>query len=213
MENFAHATGNFDFASPGAAHKKIPLMNIEQHHVTTSGEMPHEVEIEMHSGQKFIYSISAEIKSWLEEWVIAGPFDPVPAADCFLCFGAMPCRTIFARMVDIRQVTVTPENIGRETPIRIGPANANSICTPPPGQPSAVIMLRKSDHAIVFRCLDPADNTIEINEVNLWQPFFFKSGFLHFKEDNGSSRYVPVTSISVMDVDRELVYPRDPWGD
>lgn len=187
-------------------------MNIEDSKVAKATGMPHEVEIEMHSGQKFTYFISAEIKSWLEEWVVAGPFDPVPAADCFLCFGAIPCRTIFARMLDIRQVTVTPQGPCRQAPIPIGPLHGNTAPTASTGQPSAVIMLRKSDNAIIFRCLDPADNTIEINEINLWQPFFFKSGFLHFKEESGASRYVPVTSISVMDVDRELVYPQDPWG-
>lgn len=189
---------------------KNPLMNLKEPQIARPVWPLHDVEIEMHSGRKLAYAISSEIKSWLEEWVGAGPFDPVPAADCFLCFGSFPCRTIFVRMLEIRQVTVRPQ---RARPPGTEPFVKTNGKTPssPSKQPSAVVMLRQGDKSIVFRCLDPADNLIEINEINLWQPFFFKSGFLRFQEKNGASRYIPVTSISVMDLDRELVYPRDPW--
>ena len=186
-------------------------MNIQEPQITRPAWPLHDVEIEMHSGRKLAYSICPEIKSWLEEWVEAGPFDPVPAADCFLCFGAFPCRTIFVRMLEIRQVTVSPRCTPTPGPVPLAKINGNSLAASPSGHPSALVTLGKSDESIVFRCLDPADNLIEINEINLWQPFFFKSGFLRFKEENGAIRYIPVTSISVMDLDRELVYPRDPW--
>lgn len=187
-------------------------MNIKETQIAKSSGMLHKVDIEMHSGRKFTYVISREIKYWLEEWVVAGPFDPVPAADCFLCFGALPERTIFVRTLDIRQVTVGPIRGGTASSLPFYGQAANRT-GPPPRQelPSAVILLRQSNETIVFDCLDPDDNAIEINEINLWQPFFFKSGFMHFRQC-GSSRFIPVTSISVLDLDRELVQPHDPWG-
>lgn len=174
-------------------------MNLKAPKISRQAWPLHDVEIQLHSGRNLNYSISPEIRSWLEEWVEAGPFDPVPAADCFLCFGAFPGRTVFVRMLEIRQVRVLPRREHLSGPL------STSV------QFSAVLTLTRSDESIVLRSLDPAENLIEINEINLWQPFFFKSGFLRFKEDNGASRYIPVTSISVMDLDRELVYPKDPW--
>lgn len=191
--------------------RKPSLMNFKEPQIAGQAWPDHDVVVELHSGRKLTYSISPEIKSWLEEWVEAGPFDPVPAADCFLCFGAFPCRTIFVRMLEIRLVTVKPQCARPPERLTFGKIHGNSPSISTAGHPSAVVTLRKSDESIVFRCLDPSENLIEINEINLWQPFFFKAGFLRFKEENGASRYIPVTSISVMDLDRELVYPKDPW--
>jgi len=185
-------------------------MNFKEHHIAWQAGPLHVVEIELHSGRSLNYSISPEIKSWLEEWVEAGPFDPVPAADCFLCFGAFPCRTVFVRMIEIRLVTVRPRYEYLPGPAPLAKINENAALSTS-GKSSAVVTLTRSDDSIIFSSLDPSENLLEINEINLWQPFFFKSGFLRFKE-NGASRYIPVTSISVMDLDRELVYPRDPWS-
>src|SRR5690606_41339489 len=82
-----------------------------------------------------------------------------------------------------------------------------------PVTPGAPVVLRLKDRGktLVFHRLDREHSTIEINEVNLWQPFFFKSGFLHFQELNGASHYIPVGSITTLDVDSQLVIPSDPW--
>src|SRR5690606_28616900 len=164
----------------------------------------HRIDIELHTGRRLTYLISPEVRDWMEEWVAAGPFDSVPAADCLLFFSAVPDRTVFARMQDIRKVTI------HRTATRavVGPGPRGIPVTP--GAP-VVLRLKDRGTTLVFHRLDREHSTIEINEVNLWQPFFFKSGFLHFQELNGASHYIPVGSITTLDVDSQLVIPSDPW--
>ena len=150
--------------------------------------------------------ISPEVRDWMEEWVAAGPFDSVPAADCFLIFSAVPNRTVFVRMHDIRKVTVC-----RATTKGVGAMRPQTVPASP--DPVAPVALRLKDcgKTLLFHRLDRKHSTIEINEVNLWQPFFFKSGFLHFQEPEGASHYIPVSSITTLEVDSQLVIPSDPW--
>jgi hypothetical protein len=166
----------------------------------------HRIDIELHSGRRLSYLISPEVRDWMEEWVAAGPFDSVPAADCFLIFSALSNRTVFVRMHDIRKVTI------HRTATRafVGISPRGIPLAPDAGAP-VVLRLRHCGKTLVFHRLDRKHSTIEINEVNLWQPFFFKSGFLHFQELNGASHYIPVASITTLEVDSQLVIPSDPW--
>ncbi len=166
----------------------------------------HRIDIELHTGRRLNYLISTEVRDWMEEWAAAGPFDSVPAADCFLIFSAVPDRIIFVRMLDIRKVTIhrsaTRANVG------LRPRNYPAA---PEANAPVVLRLKDCGKTLIFHRLDRKHSTIEINEVNLWQPFFFKSGFLHFQEPNGASHYIPVGSITVLEVDNQFVTPSDPW--
>ncbi|MFO7258224.1 MAG: hypothetical protein DIU61_011030 [Bacteroidota bacterium] len=166
----------------------------------------HRIDIELHTGRRLTYLISPEVRDWMEEWVAAGPFDSVPAADCFLIFSAAPGRTVFVRMQDIRKVT-----IHRTTTRAIIGITPRGMPVPPDVGAPVVLRLRDCGKTLIFHRLDRKHSMIEINEVNLWQPFFFKSGFLHFQELNGASHYIPVGSITTLEVDSQLVTPSDPW--
>jgi hypothetical protein len=174
-------------------------MNTKQSQMA-DGAFPHKLEIEMLAGRTLSYYITSSIRSWLEEWITEGPFDTVPAADSFLCFATWPCRMVFVRIPDIKLVTVSRE-----------PEYNNPEIGSEPDLPCVIVRLRDHNDDLVLTDLDPQDNMIPINEVNLWQPFFFESGFFHFKQHNGRSRYVPVTNISSMETDRQFVCPQDPW--
>lgn len=166
----------------------------------------HRIDIELHTGHRLSYLISPEVRDWMEEWVAAGPFDSVPAADCFLIFSVVPSRTVFVRMHDIRKVTIH----GSATKAIVG-LRPRGVTEPPGAGAPVVLRLKDRGKTLVFHRLDREHSTIEINEVNLWQPFFFKSGFLHFQELNGASHYIPVGSITTLEVDSQLVSPSDPW--
>gem|GEM_PF-3066409 len=182
---------------------KDTLMNVKEVQIGRPVVL-HRIDVELHTGHRLNYLISPEVRDWMEEWVAAGPFDSVPAADCFLIFSAVPDRTVFVRMQDIRKVTI--HRTATRAVVGLGPRGI-------PVTPGAPVVLRLKDRGktLVFHRLDREHSTIEINEVNLWQPFFFKSGFLHFQELNGASHYIPVGSITTLDVDSQLVIPSDPW--
>jgi hypothetical protein len=185
--------------------KKDTLMNVKEAQIGSAVAF-HRIEIELHTGSRLNYLISPEVRDWMEEWVAAGPFDSVPAADCFLIFLAAPGRTVFVRMYDIRKVTI--HRTTTRAIIGITPRGM----PPPPGLGAPVVLrLRDRGKTLIFHRLDRKHSLIEINEVNLWQPFFFKSGFLHFQELNGASHYIPVGSITTLEIDSQLVTPSDPW--
>lgn len=184
---------------------KDTLMNVKEAQIGRAVVF-HRIDIELYTGHRLSYLISPEVRDWMEEWVAAGPFDSVPAADCFLIFSVMPNRTVFVRMHDIRKVTIHRTTTKAIVGIRPRGVPASRDANAP-----AVLRLKDCGKTLVFHRLDRKHSTIEINEVNLWQPFFFKSGFLHFQELNGASHYIPVGSITTLEVDSQLIIPSNPW--
>lgn len=195
------------------------LMNTEEVQ-TAETEVLYTVRIELLSNRVVHYLIAPKVRDWLERWITAGPFDHVPASDSFLCFPASPCRVVFARVQDIVELEISPIPIDISTchqGHRLGsgvPGSWQQTIFDESGQlPSAIIRLRNKKESRIYHNLDPEARAIELNEVNLWQPFFVHSGFIMLQQKNGLIRYITVTNISFMELDKTLIYPEDPWSE
>lgn len=176
------------------------------------------LQIEFLSNRVMNFAVDPSVRRWLEKSMVEAPCN-IPGAECFLCFPSSSERVNFVRVSEIKRLKFGVNEIANENVyydnFELYPYHTGGIVnvqsrTADAQLPSMILELQDSQR-LIFSILDPELNSLDLNEVNLWQPFYFKAGFISVFGHEGDCDYIPATNVTFFEISASLVTPINQW--
>lgn len=186
----------------------MSLKKYLEHHVQV-----HTLRFEMIGGKVLLYTIDANAKEELENWLQHRTNDLAEFSSTFLSFYASPDRMVFMRIAAIGRLIFCWDAAALVTDPCV--YHDNFKCSEKEEDelfiPEIIILLHGITEPLLFSNLNPEEDFLGFDEQSFDNEHFLKGGFISLPDEDGEQNYIPVTNIDCLETARVFIYSDEAW--